>query len=168
MSTLFRRGVFGASLAVAAIAGVGLSAAQAGATPPPPPPSACAQDSFNATVTPADHTAGHSHYRVTLTALDSTAACTLSGSPTEVAFYQGETPLGVEAASYGEGEAVVFGPDQPVHFDIQVPNTAGGAAADRVDFRLQQGDGSLSPVGSALGEITVDAGTQVGPVQPGA
>ncbi|RKT83413.1 Protein of unknown function [Saccharopolyspora antimicrobica] len=168
MNQFFRRSAFGASLAIAAIAGVGFNASQALATPPPPPPSACAPGIFDATVTPSDSSAGHSHYNVTLTAMDASAPCTLNGSPAEVVFYRGEAPLGVQTEAYGEGRTVVFGPGQPVHFDIQVRNVPGGTPADRVDFRLPEADGSLSGVSSALGEITVDAGTQVGPIQPGA
>ncbi|MGW1676505.1 DUF4232 domain-containing protein [Saccharopolyspora sp. NPDC002376] len=168
MSKLFRRSVIGASLAVVAAGAVGFGASQAVANPSDLPPSACADGGFTGTITPADSTAGHTHYKVTLTANDGTSACTLAGSPADLVFFRGEAPLGVEVQPYGQPEDVAFGPGAPVHFDIQVPNSDGGAPGDRVTFQLPVHDGSVPGNGTAVGGIAVDAGTQVGPIRAGA
>ncbi|MDA3627323.1 hypothetical protein OU415_17890 [Saccharopolyspora sp. WRP15-2] len=168
MSTFFRRSAFGASLAVAAITGFGFNASQALATPPPPPPSACGISGSSGTIAQADSTAGHTHYRVTLTANEGTSACTLSGWAVEPTFFLGKSPVDVQPQPYGQPEDVAFGPGSPVHFDVQVPNSGGADPADRVIFELPELDGPAGTNGWAVGDIAVGAGTQIGPIQPGA
>ncbi|RZT84011.1 uncharacterized protein DUF4232 [Pseudonocardia sediminis] len=132
-------------------------------------PSACRPANYRGTIAPDVASSGHHHYRVTLVAAPGTSACTLAGSPTGVLFTKGQTPIGVDATTYGDQTVpVAFGPGAPVHFDIQVPNSAGGAVAGTASFSLRAPGGAVIPgEGAAGGYMEVDAGTAIGPVQPG-
>ncbi|WP_405779544.1 DUF4232 domain-containing protein [Streptomyces sp. NBC_00859] len=161
-----------AATALAGAAGVGVAqasttahtAAATGATV-----SACRPANHTAKITPDAGSAGHRHYRVTLTAAPHTLSCKLAGSPSGVRFLNHGSPAGVTAKSYGkQGTAVTFGPGHPVHFDIQVPNGAAGAKANEVAFTLRTPDGVIPGESSADGALSVDAGTQIGAVQAGA
>jgi hypothetical protein len=133
-------------------------------------PSACRPANHTAKITPGPGSAGHIHYEVTLTAAPGYEPCQLAGSPTDAKFSDHGSLKGVTAGTYGDqGTTVNFGPGHPVHFDIQVPDTAGGASADEVTFTLRTPGGGVIPGESfADGSLTVDAGTVIGPVQPGA
>ncbi|MFE3598670.1 DUF4232 domain-containing protein [Streptomyces sp. NPDC059142] len=132
-------------------------------------PSACRPANHTAKISAADNTAGHRHYRVTLTAPRGYEPCRLAGSPTGVRFSEHGTDSGITAGSYGDQDtAVTFGPGRPVHFDIQVPNNGGGVPADEASFTLRAPDGEIPGTSSAEGGLTVTAGTLVGPVQRGA
>ncbi|MFE3825708.1 DUF4232 domain-containing protein [Streptomyces sp. NPDC059092] len=162
---------FAVTLAAAVLAGTaGAGVAQASpATGGSVAPSACRPANHTAKITQADNTAGHRHYRVTLTAPSGYEPCELAGSPTDVRFSDHGSDSGVTAGSYGsQGTVVTFGPGHPVHFDIQVPNTGGGAAADEASFTLQAPGGRIPGTSFAEGGLTVAAGTLVGPVQRGA
>ncbi|CCB72615.1 DUF4232 domain-containing protein [Streptantibioticus cattleyicolor] len=132
-------------------------------------PSACRPANHTAKVTVDRPSAGHRHYRVTLTAARGYEPCQLAGSPTGVRFYHHGALDGVTAGHYGQqNKKVTFGPGHPVHFDIQVPNSPGGARAERTTFTLKAPGGVIPGESSASGPLTVDFGTVVGPVQPGA
>ncbi|AKA07825.1 hypothetical protein SAZ_39725 [Streptomyces noursei ZPM] len=149
-------GVAQASSPTAAAAGKGM-------------PSACRPANHTAKITPAPATSGHHHYRVTLTAAPGYDPCELAGSPIDVRFYHHGVLRGVTAGHYGpQGTVVTFGPGHPVHFDIQVPNSAGGTPADEATFTLKAPGGVIPGESSANGRLTVDAGTVIGPVRPGA
>ncbi|MGW7577290.1 DUF4232 domain-containing protein [Streptomyces sp. NPDC054765] len=162
--------------AVAVLAGVaGGAAAQASApagaatVSADKAPSACRPANHTAKITVGPATAGHLHYRVTLTAAPGYEPCRLAGSPTDVRFYHHGSLNGVTAGRYGpQGTVVTFGPGHPVHFDIQVPHSAGGAPADEATFTLKAPDGVIPGESTAYGPLTVDAGTVLGPVRPGA
>ena len=146
-------------------AGSGPAGADSGA------PSSCRPANHRGTIRPAEPSAGHRHYTVTLTAAPGYSPCTLAGAPTQVVFFSGGGgPLGVESRSSTQrGEAVTFGPGHPVHFDVQVPNSPGGARGARMTFTLRTPGGGFIPGDQdASGAVEVDAGTQIGPVQPGA
>ena len=134
-----------------------------------PMPSSC-RPANNRAVIAADHpSAGHRHYRVTITAAPGYEPCVLAGSPTDVQFRQGTGYAAVTATPYGpQDRAVTFGPGHPVHFDIQVPNTPGGARSQGIDYTLRAPGGEIPGSQSADGYLEVDAGTRIGPVQPGA
>ncbi|MFG2721185.1 DUF4232 domain-containing protein [Streptomyces sp. NPDC048416] len=132
-------------------------------------PSACRPANHTAKIVAAPASAGHRHYRVTLTAARGYAPCKLAGSPGDVRFYHHGAPDGVTAGRYGSQNTVVtFGPGHPVHFDIQVPNSAGGAPADAAGFTLGAPRGVIPGESTAYGPLTVGAGTVIGPVQRGA
>lgn len=132
-------------------------------------PSSCRPANHIAKITPDAASAGHRHYRVTLTAAPGYESCKLAGSPSGVRFYNHGSLDGVTAKAYGkQTTAVTFGPGHPVHFDIQVPNSAAGAPANEATFTLKAPDGVIPGESSATGSLTVDAGTQIGPVQAGA
>jgi hypothetical protein len=133
-------------------------------------PSACRPANHTAKITPGPGSAGHFHYEVTLTAAPGYATCQLAGSPTDAKFSDHGSLKGVTAGTYGDqGTVVNFGPGHPVHFDIQVPDDTTGTPADEVTFTLRTPDGGVIPGESfADGTLTVDAGTVIGPVQPGA
>ncbi|MFF9703920.1 hypothetical protein ACF1FE_22475 [Streptomyces griseofuscus] len=64
---------------------------------------------------------------------------------------------------------MTFGPGHPVHFDIRVPSTTRGATANRFVFTLRTpGSGIIPGDQEADGKLSVDFGTQIGPVRPGA
>ncbi|MFJ9417704.1 DUF4232 domain-containing protein [Streptomyces sp. NPDC101227] len=167
-------------IAVTAAAAVLVGAAGGGAAASPSPtaattakgnaaPSSCRPANHTAKVTAGPATAGHHHYRVTLIAAPGYAPCRLAGSPTDVRFYHHGVPTGVTALRYGSQHTVVnFGPGHPVHFDIQVPHSAAGAPADETAFTLNTPDGVIPGESTAYGRLTVDAGTAIGPVRPGA
>ncbi|MFD7918711.1 DUF4232 domain-containing protein [Streptomyces sp. NPDC059740] len=160
-----------AGVALAGVAGVGVAQA---ATPVQSAdsgaPSSCRPANLTTKITPDAASAGHRHYRVTLTAAPGTSACTLAGSPDDVKFYNNSSLKGVTTKPYGsQGTAVTFGPGHPVHFDIQVPSASKGASANRVVFTLKTPGGGVIPGDQeADGSLSVDAGTQIGPVQAGA
>ncbi|MFF7361914.1 DUF4232 domain-containing protein [Streptomyces sp. NPDC008125] len=151
-------------------AGAGAGAVQASqATAGGSAPSACRPANHAATITQADSTAGHSHYRVTLTAPRGYEPCELAGSPTGARFLNHGADSGVTPRSYGGQEtAVTFGPGHPVHFDIQVPSGGRGLPADEVAFTLQAPGGEIPGTSFAEGAFRVADGTLVGPVQQGA
>lgn len=136
-----------------------------------PAPSSCRPANYRATIT-ADHPSmGSRHYRVTLRAAAGYANCTLQGSPQDVVFSQGAGPAGVDSTPYGDQTTpVTFGPGHPVHFDIQTPNTPGGAPVDGASFTLSAPGGVIPGTGAAGARtpMQVDKGTQIGPVRPGA
>ncbi|WP_037909269.1 DUF4232 domain-containing protein [Actinacidiphila yeochonensis] len=159
-----------AATAAALAGGTGAGVAQAvPAVPRAAAPSACRPANHLAEITEADGTAGHRHYRVTLTAPRGYEPCELAGSPTDARFSDGGADTGVTAGRYGDQDGVVvFGPGHPVHFDIQVPDSGRGVAADEASFTLQAPDGEIPGTSFADGALQVAAGTLVGPVQPGA
>ncbi|WP_424216161.1 DUF4232 domain-containing protein (plasmid) [Streptomyces sp. BI20] len=133
-------------------------------------PSACRPANHRATIVQDQSSAGHIHFRVTLTAPAGYAPCTLAGSPTDARFaYRGKA-VGTAAGSYGDqGQAVTFGPGRPVHFDIQVPNLGTTRAADTAEFTLTTpGGGTIPGASGVTGTFRVADGTRIGPVQPGA
>ncbi|MFL4905045.1 DUF4232 domain-containing protein [Streptomyces sp. MMS24-I2-30] len=132
-------------------------------------PSACRPANYTTTIAPGPASAGHSHFQVTLTAAPGYDPCRLAGSPTDVKFSSQGSQNGITAGTYGPQDAVVtFGPGNPVHFDIQVPNDADGTPADEVAFTLRTPDGVIPGEGSVDGSLTVADGTVIGPVQAGA
>lgn len=132
-------------------------------------PSACRPANHTARISAGPASAGHHHYRVTLTAASGYEPCQLAGSPTDVRFYRHGSRLGVTAGRYGPQHTVVtFGPGRRVHFDIQVPTRGAGTRADEVGFILRTPDGVIPGESSASGPLVVNAGTLIGPVQPGA
>lgn len=134
-----------------------------------PAPSACRPANHIAKITAGPATSGHHHYRVTMTAARGYDPCRLAGSPTGVRFYHHGSLTKFTADRYGPQNKVVnFGPGHPVHFDIQVPDSAGGARADEAAFTLKTPDGVIPGESTASGPLTVGTGTLVGPVQPGA
>ncbi|GAA1396994.1 hypothetical protein GCM10009613_48980 [Pseudonocardia kongjuensis] len=148
--------------AVLAPAGVA-NAAPAG--PGEPAPSSCRPDHVNATVTPAPASAGHRHYTVVLSAAPGTAPCTLAGSPSNPVFSLNGSPRAVTALPHGEqSRAVVFGPADPVQFDVQVPDGPGPASANEITMTPYSPDSPFPGPVTAHGPLAVDAGTLVGPV----
>nr|WSZ94730.1 DUF4232 domain-containing protein [Streptomyces sp. NBC_00857] len=133
-------------------------------------PSACRPANHTAKITEAPNSAGHRHYRVTLTAPRGYEPCELAGSPTDVRFSNDGSDSGFTAGRYGGQDTVVtFGPGHPVHFDIQVPSSGRGTPANEASFTLQAPDGGQIPGTSvAEGKLRVAAGTLIGPVQRGA
>lgn len=155
-----------AVLAGAAGAGVAQASSASGGSVAP---SACRPANHTAKITAAANSAGHRHYRVTLTAPSGYESCELAGSPTDVRFSNGGSDSGVTAGRYGSQDTVVtFGPGQPVHFDIQVPNSGSGTAADEAAFTLQAPGGQIPGTSFAEGTLRVASGTLIGPVQSGA
>ncbi|MFE2144488.1 DUF4232 domain-containing protein [Streptomyces sp. NPDC059456] len=155
-----------AAVALAAVAGVGTAQA---ATPGGGAPSACRPANHLAKITQDRSSAGHVHFRVTLTAPKGYAACRLAGSPTDVLFARHGTALGVRAGRYGDqGAVVTFGPGRPVHFDIQVPHQGPGTPADEASFTLRAPGGEIPGTSVAEGRFEVAPGTVIGPVRPGA
>lgn len=132
-------------------------------------PSACRPANHTARITGAPASAGHHHYRVTLTAPRGYDACVLAGSPTGVRFSDHGSQTRITAGRYGgQRTAVTFGPGHPVHFDIQVPNGARQVSADEVSFTLQAPGGQIPGTSFAEGRLKVAAGTLIGPVRRGA
>ncbi|MEV7425694.1 DUF4232 domain-containing protein [Streptomyces sp. NPDC091212] len=132
-------------------------------------PSACRPANHTAEITEAPSSAGHRHYRVTLTAPSGYESCELAGSPTDVRFSNQGSDSGITAGRYGgQGAVVTFGPGHPMHFDIQVPNNGSGTAADEASFTLQAPGGEIPGTSFAEGGLNVAAGTLIGPVQSGA
>ncbi|WP_424215979.1 hypothetical protein ACN20G_27930 (plasmid) [Streptomyces sp. BI20] len=157
-----------AALAAALMTAAALGTAQA-ASAASAAPSACRPANHLAKITRDQASSGHTHYRVTLTAPRGYASCVLAGSPIDLGFSHRGTALPVTAGAYGDqGGAVTFGPDRPVHFDIQVPNDGRGLAADEAAFTLRTPDGTIPGTSFAEGAFTVARGTLVGPVLPGA
>ncbi|WP_306316825.1 MULTISPECIES: DUF4232 domain-containing protein [unclassified Streptomyces] len=132
-------------------------------------PSSCRPANHLARITPDDSSAGHSHYRVTLTAAPGYEPCVLAGSPVDVEFSEDGEPNGIAVGAYGPQDTpVVFGPGHPVHFDIQVPNYLPGVPADEATFTLSAPGGQIPGESGATGPLRVAEGTVVGPVMPGA
>ncbi|MFJ4914101.1 DUF4232 domain-containing protein [Streptomyces sp. NPDC088726] len=132
-------------------------------------PSACRPANHLAKIAGASSSAGHRHYRVTLTAPRGYDPCRLAGSPTDVRFSDHGAESGITAGRYGsQRTAVTFGPGHPVHFDIQVPSNDRGAPADEASFTLRAPDGEIPGTSVADGKLRVAAGTLVGPVRSGA
>ena len=173
-----------ALVAVTVLAGCGRPAPDASATPGPTAspvastastttgterPSACRPANHRGVITPDEPSAGHLHYRVTLTAPPGYEPCTLAGAPAQVTFHSpGGAPLGVEVTAAAEqGAPVTFGPGHDVHFDIAVRNQPGGARAASVTFVLTTPGGEIPGEQEASGNLQVDAGSRVGPVQAG-
>lgn len=130
-----------AATALAGAAGVGAAqasttshtAAATGATV-----SACRPANHTAKITPDAASAGHRHYRVTLTAAPNTLSCKLAGSPSGVRFLNHGSVDGVTAKAYGkQSTAVTFGPGHPAHFDIQVPSAGRGREGQRGHVHAQ-------------------------------
>lgn len=159
------------TLAAAALVGAaGAGVAQASpAQGKSPAPSACRPANHLATITRTASTAGHRHYRVTLTAPRGYASCTLAGSPTGVRFTDHGKTVKVSTKRYGSQRTeVTFGPGHPVHFDIQVPSSARAVAANEASFTLQAPGGEIPGASFADGRLKVAKGTLVGAVQRGA
>ncbi|MFI9630729.1 hypothetical protein [Streptomyces sp. NPDC052042] len=149
--------------------GDGGGAAQASPATGGGAPSACRPANHIAKITEAPASAGHSHYRVTLTAPRGYEPCRLAGSPTDVRFSYRGSEIGITAGRYGDQSTMVtFGPDHPVHFDIQVPSSARGTAADEASFTLRAPDGEIPGTSVAEGRARVASGTLIGPVRRGA
>ncbi|MFH8342884.1 DUF4232 domain-containing protein [Streptomyces sp. AM6-12] len=160
-----------AGVALAGIAGTGVAQASTTAHPAGSgAPSSCRPANLKTKITPDTASSGHRHYRVTLTAAPKTSACQLAGSPRNVKFYDNGSLKGITTKPYGsQNTKVTFGPGHPVHFDIQVSNTAKGAPANRTVFTLRTPGGGVIPGNQeADGKLSVDFGTQIGPVKPGA
>ncbi|MFF4770303.1 DUF4232 domain-containing protein [Streptomyces sp. NPDC001255] len=133
-----------------------------------PRPSACRPANHLAKITEAPHSAGHHHYRVTLTAPRGYASCTLAGSPIDVRFSRDGKDSGLRAGRYGkQGHKVVLKYGHPVHFDIQVPTDARQVRADEVGFTLRAPGGEIPGTSFADGKLRVARGTLVGPVRAG-
>ncbi|MEU6444768.1 DUF4232 domain-containing protein [Streptomyces sp. NPDC047046] len=131
-------------------------------------PSACRPANHRAKITEAPHSAGHHHYRVTLTAPRGYEACALAGSPVDVRFSRHGKDSGVRAGRYGkQGHKVVLKYGHPVHFDVQVPADARQVPADEVGFTLRTPGGKIPGTSFAGGKLKVARGTLVGPVRAG-
>ncbi|MFG2595998.1 DUF4232 domain-containing protein [Streptomyces sp. NPDC048462] len=131
-------------------------------------PSACRPANHLAKITNAPASAGHRHYRVTLTAPRGYDPCRLAGSPTDVRFSNHGAQNRIRAGHYGDQRtAVTFGPGHPVHFDIQVPNNGSGVVADEASFTLRAPGGEIPGTSVAEGKLKVTTGTVVGPVRRG-
>lgn len=131
-------------------------------------PSACRPANHIAKITNAPSSAGHRHYRVTLTAPGGYDPCLLAGSPTHVRFSNHGSENKITAGRYGnQRTAVTFGPGHPVHFDIQVPNNGSGISADEASFTLRAPGGEIPGTSVAEGTLKVTTGTLIGPVQRG-
>jgi hypothetical protein len=177
MSTtgFLRRVLLAGGVGAAAVVVPLVAAGSAGAAPAPgaahsSAPSSCRPANYQGTITLDHPSMGSRHYRVTLTAAAGYANCTLQGSPRDVLFSQGAGPAGVSATPYGDQHSpVTFGPGHPVHFDIQTPNTPGGALVDGASFTLAAPGGVIPGTGvaSAQDQMRVDQGTQIGPVLAG-
>ncbi|MGW1411050.1 DUF4232 domain-containing protein [Streptomyces sp. NPDC002403] len=150
--------------------GVGAVTAQASpATADGSAPSACRPANHLAKITEGPASSGHSHYRVTLTAPRGYEPCELAGSPTDVRFSNHGSDVGIIPGRYGDQTTVVtFGPGHPIHFDIQVPNSGRGTAAQEASFTLRAPDGEIPGTSFADGRLNVAAGTLIGPVERGA
>ncbi|MCS0636693.1 DUF4232 domain-containing protein [Streptomyces sp. LP05-1] len=158
-----------AVLAAALLCAAGAGTAQAAPARSGGAPSACRPANHTAKITDAPGSAGHHHYRVTLTAPRGYEACDLAGSPAGVHFSYRGSQSRVTAGHYGDQRTkVVFGPGHPVHFDIQVPNNARSVPADEVSFTLRAPGGDIPGTSFAEGRLAVAAGTLIGPVQSGA
>lgn len=160
-----------AATALWGVAGVGAAWAAPGATAATSgaAPSACRPANHLAKITKAPNSAGHHHYRVTLTAPRGYDPCRLAGSPTDVRFSNhGVTTRGTVGHYGDQRTTVTFGPGHPVHFDIQVPNSARASSADKVAFTLRAPGGQIPGTSFADGRLKVAAGTLVGPVRRGA
>ncbi|MFI5621633.1 DUF4232 domain-containing protein [Streptomyces sp. NPDC051567] len=158
-----------ATVVVAAVlTATALGTAQA-ATAGSAAPSACRPANHLAKIAQDRSSAGHLHFRVTLTAPRGYAPCTLAGSPADLSFSGHGRTLPVTAGWYGDQNATVtFGPGRPVHFDIQVPDTGRTTPADEASFTLRAPDGMIPGTSVAEGAFAVTKGTLIGPVQPGA
>jgi hypothetical protein len=159
-------GVTAAAVVTPLVAAGSATAASAHA----PAPSSCRPANYQGTITLDHPSMGSRHYRVTLTAAHGYANCTLEGSPRDVVFSQGAGPAGVNATPYGDQhQRVTFGPGHPVHFDVQTPNTPGGAPVDGASFTLSAPGGVIPGTGFADTQVAmaVDQGTQIGPVLAG-
>ncbi|MGS2591385.1 DUF4232 domain-containing protein [Streptomyces hebeiensis] len=131
-------------------------------------PSACRPANHTAEITEVAGSAGHRHYRVTLTAPLGYEPCALAGSPADVRFSNHGSDSGVTAGRYGgQKKVVTFGPGRPVHFDIQVPSSRRGIPADEASFTLRAPDGAIPGTSFAQGGLKVATGTLVGPVRRG-
>ncbi|MET8981910.1 DUF4232 domain-containing protein [Streptomyces sp. NPDC004539] len=132
-------------------------------------PSACRPANHRATIAQDQSSAGHIHFRVTLTAPRGYSPCTLAGSPTDLRFSYRGKPLAITAGTYGDQTgAVTFGPGHPVHFDIQVPNFGETVPADEASFTLRTpGGGTIPGASFADGTFRVATGTLIGPVLSG-
>ncbi|SEB86249.1 Protein of unknown function [Streptomyces misionensis] len=157
-----------AAAALAATTATGIAQA-APATAEGTAPSACRPANHLARITEGPASAGHRHYRVTLTAPRGYDACRLAGSPTDVRFWNHDSRTGAAAGHCGDQKATVtFGPGHPVHFDIQVPNNGHGTRSDEASFTLRAPDGEIPGTSYAEGAFDAAPGTLIGPVQPGA
>ncbi|MFJ9682590.1 DUF4232 domain-containing protein [Streptomyces sp. NPDC101194] len=166
MRTNWKFAVTVAATVLTGVAGAGVAQASSAGSAAP---SACRPANHIAKITAGPASAGHRHYRVTLTAPRGYESCKLAGSPTDVRFSNRGSEIGVTAGHYGSQATVVtFGPGQPVHFDIQVPNTGRTTAATEASFTLRAPDGEIPGTSVAEGEFTVATGTLIGPVQRGA
>jgi hypothetical protein len=146
---------------------IGLSAGTADAAPRTgAPTSSCRPGNVVATTTPAPSSAGHRHYAVVLSAAPGTDPCVLAGSPTGLAFSLNGSPRATAPVrAYGDQtHPVVFGPGEPVTFDIQVADSSGPAAANETTFTLRAPGGDIPGTITADGPVGVDAGIAVGPV----
>ncbi|WP_435245827.1 DUF4232 domain-containing protein [Streptomyces sp. NRRL F-5630] len=162
------------ALAAGVIASVLAAVAPASATPGAgghhggPRPSACRPANHLAKITQAPRSAGHHHYRVTITAPRGYASCTLAGSPVDVRFTHHGKDSGLRTGRYGkQGRAVVLKYGHPVHFDIQLPTHARNVPADSVGFTLRTPKGEIPGTSFADGKLKVARGTLVGPVRAG-
>jgi hypothetical protein len=158
-----------ATLAVAfGVAVSGLVTGPPAAAAPPARPSACRPANHLAKVVQAPHSAGHHHYRVTLTAPHGYASCTLAGSPVDVRFTQAGKDTRITPGRYGKQERkAVLAYGHPVHFDVQVPDGARQVPADEVAFTLRAPEGEIPGTSFADGRLKVARGTLIGPVRAG-
>ncbi|WP_338682394.1 DUF4232 domain-containing protein [Streptomyces acidiscabies] len=161
--TLNRKLVTAAATTLLTVATIGAAQAAPRAAAAP---SACRPANHLATIAQDQSSAGHIHFRVTLTAPRGYASCTLAGSPTGVRFSDHGTPLAITAGRYGDQTtAVTFGPGHPVHFDIQVPNMGNTVPADEASFTLRTpGGGTIPGTSFADGTFRVATGTLIGPM----
>jgi hypothetical protein len=149
-----------AALAATQVAGVA-NASESGITPP----SSCRPANHRTTLAPDTDSAGHHHYRVTLTAAPGYDDCVLQGVPSAVVFTRAGAPVDVAVVpSQQPAPVVTFGPGAPVHLDIQVPDAPVGTPADSVSFELP----GVAGLDGATGPMTLSSGVQVSPVEPGA
>ncbi|MFD9605028.1 DUF4232 domain-containing protein [Streptomyces sp. NPDC057908] len=168
MRTNWKFAVTVAATALTGAAGAGVAQASP-VTAGSVAPSACRPANHTAKITEAPASAGHRHYRVTLTAPRGYEPCKLAGSPTNVRFSNRGSEIGVAAGHYGNQATVVtFGPGHPVHFDIQVPSSGRSTAAREASFTLQAPDGEIPGTSVAQGKLKVATDTLIGPVQRGA
>ncbi|MFD7919939.1 hypothetical protein ACFV3R_12020 [Streptomyces sp. NPDC059740] len=155
--------------ATSLVGGAGVGVAQASSATTGVAPSACRPANHTAKITKAPDSAGHRHYRVTLTAPRGYDPCRLAGSPTDVRFSHHGSRSSITTGRYGvQKHVVTFGPGHPVHFDIQVPGSGHAITADEATFTLQAPGGEIPGTSFARGALKVTNGTRIGPVERGA
>ncbi|MFP5023086.1 hypothetical protein [Pseudonocardia phyllosphaerae] len=160
------RTVAALAVAVGALAPAGVAAADTGHPTTDPRPSACRPANQQATVSQIGTSpSGYREYSVVIKAAPGTAPCTLKGSPTNVGFSRGDTPLANHTVSYGDqSQTAWLSENGPVEFIVMVPGTTGGVSADRLHFTPVEQDGEVPGDFAADGPMVVDGTPLVGPV----